>query len=524
MAARHLLDDGICQKERRRVIASRRSATLSGYGAVPLLVECEAGPGLPAFAVVGLPDGAVRESRDRILSALRHGGFRLPPRRITANLAPGDLRKEGTAFDLPLALAVLEACEQIVPVPAQADRVFLGELGLDGRVRSVRGAFALAMGLREKGFRRLVVPEENRPELEDVPDMDVVGVSHLRSAVELLETGVRPVPAPLPRRTRPERDVPDLADVCGQESAKEALAVAAAGGHNVLLAGPPGAGKTLLARRVPGILPALEREQALELTRVQSLAGVHRAGEGLLLDAPFRAPHHSSSLAALVGGGTIPRPGEISLALHGVLFLDELAEFPRHVLEALRQPLEDGEVSVCRARQAVRYPARFLLVAATNPCPCGFLGDPRRPCTCTTAARDRYRARLSGPLLDRIDIHLHLQPPDPASLVRPAGEAISTAIVRRNVESAVGFRMERQGGVSNARLAVGDLHAHCGLDASARSLLETAARRIPLSGRGIARVLRVARTVADLEREARVRDEHLARALGWRVATGGDGV
>lgn len=502
------------------MIASRRSATIHGYGAVPLLVECEAGPGLPAFAVVGLPDGAVRESRDRILSALRHSGYRLPPRKITANLAPGDIRKEGTAFDLPLALAVLEACEQIVVVPAQADRVFLGELGLDGRVRSVRGAFALAMGLREKGFRRMVVPEENRAELEEVPDLDVVGVSHLRGAVALLETGERPVSAPVAARTRRREDIPDLADVRGQEEAKDAVTVAAAGGHNILLTGSPGAGKTLLARRVPGILPPLTREQSLELTRVHSLAGVHRAGEGLIADAPFRSPHHSASLVSIVGGGTSPRPGEISLALHGVLFLDELAEFPRHVLEALRQPMEDGDVAVCRARQSVRFPARFLLVGAANPCPCGFLGDMRRPCTCTIGARERYRSRLSGPLLDRMDLHLHLTPPDPATLIRPGTDSVTTETARCRIEEATRRRVFRQGDVPNARLSAGELHRHCSLEASGRSLLEAAARRIPLSGRGIARVLRVARTVADLDASATVREQHLARALSWRSTSG----
>jgi magnesium chelatase family protein len=499
------------------VLAHVTAFALDGLESRPVTVEVDIRAGLPAFAVVGLADKAVREARERVHSAVLNSGFDFPQRRITSNLAPAYLRKVGPGFDLAIAVGLLAASGQ-VPAEAVERWAVFGELSLGGELRPARGTLAVAEGARRLGLEGLVLPRERAAEAALVEGLRVAGVGTLREVTEVL-AGERPAP-PLP--TPPQASAAsaddadaDLSDVRGHEEPIEALVIAAAGGHHLLMEGPPGTGKTMLARRLPGILPPLSRSEAIEVTRIQSVAGLH-AGPALAAARPFRAPHHTVSASGLVGGGPIPAPGEATLAHHGVLFPDELSEFARPALEALRQPLEDGQVIVVRGQRASLFPTRFTLVAATNPCPCGFAGD-RERCRCAPPEIARYRRRLSGPLIDRVDLLVGVERPSADEL---AGPPRTTSAAARERVRAARERQDRRfagtGIACNARMTARQLREHVALGPEAEDALRDAHERSALSARGRQRVLRVARTVADLDRARRVAAEHVLRALSLR--------
>lgn len=490
-----------------------------GVDAFPVHIEVDVSFGLPRFTMVGLPDATVRESRDRVRSAIRNSGFDFPSHRITVNLAPADVRKAGSSFDLPIALGLLATSGQLTR-RAVDDTVVLGELSLDGGINGIRGILPIAVATRRLGFRRLLLPPQNAEEAAVVEGLDVCVARSLAEALNALNRPDEAERAPMTTtRTDSATRDDDLEEVRGQLLPRRALEVAAAGGHNLLLSGPPGAGKTMLARRLGGILPPLTFEEALESTAIHSVAGTLPSGAGLLSARPFRAPHHTISNVALVGGGPIPRPGEISLAHNGVLFLDEMPEFDRRVLEVLRQPLEDGFVTIARAARAAVFPARFVLVAAMNPCPCGFLGDERRPCRCTPQQIARYRGRLSGPLRDRLDLIVDV-PAVPVTAITDGVGGEPSALVRDRVRAARAVQQTRygvDGPRTNAALHGSRVATVCRPDPAGRVLLRKAVDRLGLSARGYDRVLKVGRTVADLAGSPGVTAEHVAEALQYRM-------
>jgi magnesium chelatase family protein len=503
------------------MLAKIHSSTVVGIDAKLIEIEVDVGRGLPAINIVGLPDAAVKESKDRVKSAIKNSGFDFPNRRITINLAPADVKKEGAGFDLPIALGVLSATGQIKNKERLTSSVFVGELALDGGLRSAKGILPIAIFAKKKKYS-LVVPQENSLEAGIIDALKSYPVKTLSQCVKFLnsEEEIEPVSLDLEEIFNKSRAYSvDFSEVKGQYHIKRALEVGIAGGHNIIMIGPPGAGKTMLSRRIPTIMPDITLEEAVDTTKIHSVVGLIPSDSPLIASRPFRSPHHTTSDVALVGGGQYPHPGEISLAHNGVLFLDELPEFNRNVLEALRQPLEDGEVNISRASGSLSYPARFTLVGAMNPCPCGYFTHPEKECKCTPYQVQKYRSKISGPLLDRIDIHIEV-PPIRFSEVSSGKKAEESAQVRERVNKARKVQLERfkdKKYYSNAFMSNKEINTYCKIDEEGESLLKQAMDKLGLSARAYHKVLKVSRTIADLEGEETIQPPHIAEAIQYRV-------